>query len=126
MPIHRACLHKDLTIFTVIGEVTYEEAFDILRTFYAEHTTLNVLWDVRQGTMTRLTYARIRKVAEYVGLVADVRSGGKTALVTAKELDYGIGRTLDMLAKIIEAPFSFRVFKDYDEAITWLKSESPL
>ena len=126
MPIHRTYFDKNLTIFVVHDEATYEEVMVALEVLYVNHPTLNVLWDIRQGTMVKLPYEKLLEIAEYVSRFSDKRSGGKTALVTSKPVDYGIARIFNTLAEIKEVPFIHRVFYDYDEAIAWLRGEKQM
>lgn len=93
-----------------------------LETFYAENPTLDILWDVRQGSVAKLSFNNVRTIAENVMKLSKKQHRRKTAIVTPEDVDYGIGRIFDAFAKIKEAPFAVRVFHNYDEAMAWLKA----
>ncbi len=120
MSIHRTYVDKNLTIFAVIGEVTCQELMTTLKTFYTDSPTLDILWDVRQGTVSKLSYNDIRIVVESVVEFTKKSRRRKTAIVISRDVDYGIGRIFGTFAEIKEVSLTVRVFREYDEAMTWL------
>jgi len=123
MPIQSKRGDDKLTIFTVTGKISFEEVMRALKRSYAGNPTSNILWDLRKGSATDLTYDNLVKISEYTAKVSGKRQGGKTALVSPSDVDYGILRTLDSFGEVYEFSFYIRAFRDYDEAIVWLESK---
>lgn len=122
MPILVDQTENDLTIFTVIGDALFAEVMDMLERIYRKNPTLNNLWDLRQGSAINLTYDHLVSIVEYIAKVAGKRKGGKTALVSPRDVDYGILRTIDAFGELNQLPFLIQVFRDFDEAIIWISS----
>ncbi len=55
---------------------------------------------------------------------ADQRKNGRTALVFASELGFGLGRMFDSMLEFDVSIVSYMVFLDYDTAMKWLLSEN--
>lgn len=123
MPIVHTYSGNEITIFTIIAEVTFADIMATLETIYKRNPTPNIMWDIREGTAVNLTYDHLTAIADYIVKVSEKRRGGKTALVALHDAEYGVSRTLDTLAKIKEIPFAIEVFRDYKAALNWLESE---
>jgi hypothetical protein len=123
MPIHCAYSDNDLTIFTVVGEISFADVMVTLETTYNDNPTLNILWDIRQGTAANITYEHLVAIADFIVKVSGKRRGGKTALVALHDAEYGVSRTLETLASIKEIPFAMQVFREYAEACAWLQGD---
>lgn len=122
MPVHRKKVNESLTIFSGEGEVSFAEVMAALESFYSAEPTLNIIWDLRQGTAAKMSYDELMEIVGYLAKISGARRGGKSALVSPLDVDYGIFRMLDTLAEVEEFQFFIQVFRDYDEAIKWLES----
>ena len=118
--------HK-LTIHTGQNTLIFDELMATLRDFYRHEPTVNVLWDVRETSLTHLTADQLRIIAHYAAQQASHRPQGKTAFLISHRLgDYGMARMLEILADVERIELSTQIFSDYDEAIHWLTGESAI
>lgn len=112
---------KSLTNVTVYGEWSGEE-FVQFSTALNENITKNVLFDLSQGTIAKIDIEVFMQELD-VAAQSDVRrAGGKTAVVTAKDVDYGLARLYQTHSEIRYRPIEFRVFRNMPEAVQWLES----
>jgi hypothetical protein len=110
----------DLTIFTVIGETTAEALIEQLEPFMAGEPTSLVLWNLTEGTMANISADGFRQVVAKVKPNAFRRKGGKTALVFSKDVDYGLGRMVEVFTGVAEMGFETKSFRDVASARQWL------
>jgi hypothetical protein len=120
-------ISSNLLLMTAAGEY---EPQDLPRTFLAalndpacpDHVAL--LLDVRPSSMlaTR-SMDDIRAIGQFLGPYTE-RIGGRCAVVTGTEVQYGLGRmgSIYMESVGIEA----RIFRDMDAAREWLTARGPV
>ncbi len=118
-------LWAQLTLHKGVGEITVEDVEQTVRAFYEAAPTKNVLWDFTEGTLQDLTTQQIRHIMFEVTIFrvigrADVRTGGRTAMVASNAADYGLARVAVTIGELEELPFESDVFFDIDEARQWL------
>jgi hypothetical protein len=116
---------KDLTIFTAEGDLTFDEQMAALKGFYGGIPTANVIWDFRGLQGTRISSEELQEIISYIKRDENKRLGGKTALVSATDLDFGLSRMSEMYAEAEELPWKIKAFRSMDEALRWLDSEAP-
>lgn len=111
-----------IAVNTVEGALTQDEILAAQHRLYVElgyDPDGRVLWDVRRGriaeSMTGIDIASAVKRSEPLW---DRLSGGRSAILVARESDFGMARMYEQLAA--EAPRDLHVFRDHDEAIAWL------
>jgi hypothetical protein len=114
---------KQLTTHTVIGDIPFEEFMITLKQMWEVQTTTNVLWDFRKGGLTLTTSGNIEAIVNFVRDNAHKRSGGKTAIIALKDLDFGITRMLMTFAEMKDVSLEAEVFRSFDNAIEWLNEE---
>jgi len=114
----------DLTQHVVTGRVTDEEMFGTLEAFYGGRFTRLLLWDMSQAELQYVTADALRRFVQRAAELGARRAGGKTAVIAATALQYGLGRMSEAFAKIEGAAYDFRAFRSYDEAVAWLLSDS--
>lgn len=111
---------KNITVFSVVGDVTGEEYEQAICDFYEiGPTTKYVLWDLTEALLEHV------KSSEVFGLqiprsAASKREGGKTAIVAPSDLAYGLARMYESGAADGELPFSTSIFRTPEEAMQWL------
>ena len=115
--------HRELTIHTGTGEVSFEELMTVLRKFWDGQPTKNVLWDGRTGETPNLSTDDIERMVDYVVPKAENRLVGKTALVVPRDLEYGLSRAANILHEIAQLPYQIGVFRSIEEAYQWLDEE---
>lgn len=111
---------KNLTIFAVKGEVTFDEGMAVLQAFYGSNPTLYSLWDIREGTLSKITSEEIDRIVDFLAEVSASRMGGKTAGVVAKDIDFGIARMFEAISEIRKYKPKVRIFRQIDHAMNWL------
>jgi hypothetical protein len=114
---------RDLTIFTVKGELTFQEEMETLKAFYSGEPTANVLWDFRLLEGERISLQELEAVSDFIKTNQSKRPQGKTALVVANELDYGLSRASMTLYEIRNVSLSLMSFRSMDEALKWIDGE---
>ena len=109
---------KDLTTFVGRGRLESAEIQDAITEFYRNGPTTNVLWDIRRATIGHLNTDDIHNIRQVIALRAGQRQNGKTAIVTARDLDFGITRMGEAYAQ--DLPLDFMMFRNLEEAESWL------
>jgi hypothetical protein len=119
---------KNLTLYTLIGELTLDEIQNAIKSFWEAHDlTLNALWDVRSAKLTHLKSSDMESIAALIGQYAhrfEERKGGKSAIVASSDLQYGLSRILGTFYEIEDFPTQLKIFRIMDEAIQWLDQEN--
>ncbi len=108
----------DLTVHTVSGNVTPQEYFNKIETYYQGKPTTLVLWDCTTATGEKFTADELRDFLRIIKKYS--RKGGKTALVFSMDVDFGIGRMLGSLAQIESYDFEVEAFRRIEDAKKWL------
>lgn len=111
---------EGLTIWTVTGEPTYEEFQSIMQNFY-ESPTENLLVDLRQGNLNRISTEDIGKIIQLVKNAEDKRSRRRTAIIVSDPYSYGMSRMFEMKVAYYNSKVEVRVFRLLDEGLEWLK-----
>jgi hypothetical protein len=118
--ITRSSPEPDLTLFEVVGDADAEHVLRQIITFLREAPTPLVLWDFSRGSMRVMTSEDLRAIATQAAPYTDVRRGGRTAILCASDVDFGLGRMFQAFVEILAAPFDLMVFRDPGEARAWL------
>jgi len=111
---------EDLTVFTASGELTFAEQMGVLRAFYEDHPTRKVIWDFSRITGRRISREQLLEILSYTREQSGRRDGGRTALVAASELDFGLARMVAILAEGQQLPWQLQAFKDLATARAWI------
>jgi hypothetical protein len=114
---------SDLTVFTVVGEMTFNDQIGVLRGFYEGSPTANVIWDMRKLEGNRASKEELQDIVAFVKKNATGRTGGKTALVTGSELDFGIARMMEAYAFIRELSWQTQPFRSMADAFQWINED---
>jgi len=91
-----------------------------LKAFYEGEPTSNVLWDMRAMEGKRIASKDIQKILDFIERHGKKRPPGKTAFVTATELDFGLSSMSSTLAGTKLLPWKMRAFLTVEEATVWL------
>ncbi len=111
---------RQLTIHTVIGDVSFDEVILALKQFWEDPHTINVLWDIRKGSVTNVFSKEAELIVNYVKNHLGKRPEGKTAMVVSGDLEFGISRMGQALVEINRISLHMEIFRSYEEAIQWL------
>lgn len=80
---------------------------------------MNTIWDLRDAKIAEWSVEGVQAVVGYVRTHAEQRgSRYKSALVTARNIDYGLSRMYEAYGQ--DLPLTVRVFRDMDEAREWV------
>jgi hypothetical protein len=66
---------------------------------------------------------KCKKIISLVKSYGNKRPKGKTALVSNKDLDFGLSRVSEAYANIENLPWEIRSFRSMDEALKWINDE---
>ncbi len=111
----------DLTVHRVRGELQDDDLRRTGMRFYAQGVTLNVLWDFSGADLTKIPSEELIRIVDEVKTYAHSREGGRTALVLTADVNYGLGRMVEMASESMDMPFVFRSFRSLDQAAAWLR-----
>lgn len=110
----------NVTVWKVIGHPKIEELVGKLREFYNGNLPRKVVWDLSEASLGQLKFDDFERLAEFMLKYAHTRAGGKAAIISPNDLEYGFGRTVDLLATQQKAPFETYTFRQPAEAAKWL------
>ena len=111
---------KDLSVFTVNGALIADEIIERVEEYYTRHPTKLVLWIMGEVDLTAITSAGIERIIQIAKKHTGKRQEGKTAIVGAKDIDYGLARMYEAYTGLENLPYEYKIFKDVDEAKEWL------
>jgi len=114
---------SDLTVFTVVGEVTTSDARNAIQKFYEGNVTLNVLWDLTKSDVSKLSADDVHSIAHTPRKYAEMRKGGKTAIVAPTDIAFGLTRMYEFMTEIQNYSFNTQAFRTTQEAYRWLLEE---
>jgi hypothetical protein len=121
---------KNLTIYTLTGELTLDEIQNAIKSFWEAHAlTLNLLWDARSAMLTHLKSSDIELIAGFIDQYRhrfEEREGGKAAIVASSDLQYGLSRILGTLYELKNFPTQLQTFRQMNEAMEWLGQDEKL
>jgi hypothetical protein len=115
-------VEDNLTIFTVSGAVSAEEIVTKAAEDMAAPLTKDSMWDFSEASSAKLTTAAIEKIAQSLTSHAAHLEGGKVALVGSKMVNIGLGKMFKVFATLAGLPHTYRVFRNAEQAIAWLKT----
>ena len=110
----------DLTVHRLSGEL---QADDLRRTgkqFYERNVTHNVLWDFSGADLRQIASEEIIRIVGEVKTYSHGREGGKTAFVLTADVNYGLGRMVEIASESMDLPFAFESFRSLEQAADWL------
>ena len=109
-----------ITIYTVSGKFLFDQIIDLIKKFYIDELTLNVIFDLTNADMSAITAGEIERIVEISSKYAHLREGGKTAFISSSDLSYGLTRMYEVFAEIKNHPVTQGAFKNLDDAISWI------
>ena len=114
---------KDITEHIASGEVIDDEMFEAQKKFYENAPTMLQLWNMTACSVTGISIGGMRTFIERAAKQGKTRKNGKTAVAVGSQLQYGLARMAEAFAELVSIPFAFRVFREREEAVIWLKEE---
>ena len=111
---------NSLTEHLVTQVVTDEEMFACQEEFYQIGPTRLELWDMSDAELSQVTIPGLQKFVSQEAHLGKARQGGKSAVITKTNLQYGLGRMAEILGEFESLPFAFRIFRNRADAVAWL------
>jgi hypothetical protein len=110
----------DLTIHEATEEVNTDDLIALLKDFYQNRATSYLIWDLNKGGNPELSENDIATIISISIEYGSQRKTGKTAIVTANDLYFGISRMFEVYSEIEEdLSLPIRAFRDFNQAIAW-------
>jgi hypothetical protein len=124
MPL-RCEIIKDihLVIFEIIDQVTLDEVIDVFNQLQTDPDfsfSHDYLWDARKLTLAWSSSDVMRISAYLNSFKVEKRPKPKRALLFSRNVDYGLGRVYEVY-RSSRNDVDIHVFKDRDEALSWLE-----
>ncbi len=113
---------RQLTVHTCSGKITFEELQDAVKQLYDGEPTANHLWNLEQADVSGISVEDITRLARFAKEYAPSRRSGKTAIVSSKDLGFGMARVYEIYADLVEQTVQLKTFRALEEAYSWLDS----
>ena len=110
-----------LATHTITGELSLEDVMQGMVTLFTSpkfRPDMAILVDISDGSAKTLSQEDIDEFVNLTRAMGDKRGSGRSAILAAKDLDYGIGRIIQAL--LDDTTRALRVFRDRQAAIDWL------
>ena len=111
---------KDLTVFTVKGLLSFDDAMPVVKAFYDGSPTKHVIWDMTDTTEVQFTSEEVIKIATFEPRIGGKRALGKTAFVAQKDVLFGLSRMFEIHSGMVNSPYPVMVFRSIEQAYNWL------
>ena len=110
---------RDLTIFTITGDITFAELINTLDSYSNAGPTHNELYDFLNGTIQSMTFEMIKQTVEKEASRSS-RNSWKMAVVVSRDIGLSMGRILQGMTEVEKTPQLVKVFRSLDDAYKWL------
>lgn len=110
-----------LATHTITGELSLEEIMKAMVTLFTHpdfRPDMAILVDISQGSAEFLSQEDIDEFINLTRAMGEKRGGGRSAILAAHDLDYGIGRIIQAL--LDDTQRDLRVFREREVALQWL------
>jgi hypothetical protein len=114
---------NDLLIVTITGNVTFNEMVDVILEHYKSTITMDVIWDLTNGSMRLISDIDLKKIATMAkkAVTGRSRQGSKTAFVGNSDGEHAILRLYTVIAEITGVPVKYNVFMTMEDARCWIE-----
>ena len=113
----------DMAVQEIRGDLTADEVLKAQHELYVElgfDPAKPCLWDATEGNVAgAMTGGDMQGAARRSSALWERMAGGRTAILVARESDFGMGRMYEQLAAGM--PRELGVFRDREEALVWLR-----
>ena len=115
---------RRLTIHTCYGTILKQELIDAIKALYDSGPTPNHLWDLTETDFSQIKGDDVKEIAEFAAQYAPMRMGGRTALVSASSLGFGLARMYEAFAENAGQSTEINVFRSPEEEEEWISAVS--
>jgi hypothetical protein len=120
MPIEYEVI-SGIVVSTCSGVVTGRDIRNVIASYVDNRDAARPhreIFDLREVGSYEINGDDVRMVVEYVRTTGDRFKGGKVAYVANRDMPYGMGRMFSFFAE--DLGINIQVFRDLDEACSWL------
>jgi len=110
----------DLTIFTGTGTIDARQVMSAMNEFYAAEPTRLVLWEFSAADVTGMSFEDVQAIVDLTVQYGQQRKGGKTAIIAAQQVAFGIGRLYESKLGGTATPVQVHVCWTLEEALEFL------
>jgi hypothetical protein len=114
---------KKLTAITVTWKADFDELMIVLKNFFDDNKTENLLLDLSDSFLNDITYDHVVDLCKYAAYRDNGRSriNGKTALVNSSDLQFEISSMFKAYFEMENSNINVSVFRSLEEALSWLE-----
>jgi hypothetical protein len=114
---------KKLTAITVTWKADFDELMIVLKNFFDDNKTENLLLDLSDSFLNDITYDHVVDLCKYAAYRDNGRSriNGKTALVNSSDLQFEISNMFKAYFEMENSNINVSVFRSLEEALSWLE-----
>lgn len=117
--------NQNMVIHIVTGPLMLNEIKQATVQLYSDphfHPSMNILVDLRNGTVRNLSQQDIEDFVAMNVQMGQQRGAGYSAIVTARDIDFGIARQIQSMLDSTSRRLG--VFRDYQAAVDWLYQQT--
>lgn len=110
----------DLTVFSILGNVTAKDLINVAAKQYKVKATTLVMWDFSKGAKNNISVGEVRSLVSEMKQLSEYRGQGKTVFVAPDDLHFGIMRMYQSQIDLKVQFISYRVTRTVEDAMAWL------
>ncbi len=109
----KTIITREVTVKKITGKPSVDEIINNILSFYSINPTRYMLWDLSEASLELPTSEDLKRIVNIVQVYAQLRIGGKTAIVAPRDLEYYTSKALLLNDEISSIPFAVEVFRGY-------------
>jgi len=110
--------HRKLIKIRLFGDLSPDALREAASQVFSQYPGYSRLWDLRSASIGDLSRDQLEGLAKFSQRGDSQPGKVRSALLVARDLDFGVGRMYQMVGEQI-LPVNFAVFRDEDEADGW-------
>lgn len=111
---------NELTVHVFTGVVSADDLIEAVKALYASGPTPNHLWDLSNADVSSIQSDHLKDIASLAKQAAPGGRSGRTAIVSASDLGFGISRMYGAFAEMSGQSVEVRSFRSRKEAEDWI------
>lgn len=117
--------HAELVILRVFGNLSIDERHAAIKAYFPK-VVKDLIWDFTAGSFQGVTVEDMKLFPRLAQLhLSPERICGKTAYVCPTNFEFGMFRKYTAIADIQSMPYEYDVFRDFNEALRWIRGGTP-
>ncbi len=110
---------KQLTLYTIIGNISVEDLMTALKRFYEDRPTTNVLWDFTNASGTPPSSQEKDAIFDFIKKHSNKRSRGNIAVIAPQNLGDKMSKMVQEGTMELNLPLQIETFQSIEEALQW-------